>query len=68
MRPESRSALQIESEIELQPLKNPPQPMTPVTNQFKEYRMTQQQLSSELRELMGQLSERAIHQEVSMAH
>ena len=30
--------------------------------------MTQQQLSSELREIMGQLSERAIHQEVSMAH
>lgn len=29
--------------------------------------MTQKQLSSELRELMGQLSERAIHQEVSMA-
>ena len=67
LRPESCSALQIESEVELQPLKNAPQPMTPVTNQFKEYRITQNQLSSELRELMGQLSERAIHQEVSIA-
>lgn len=49
--------------------------MTPVTqetmfnqtNQFKEYKMTQKQLSSELKDIMGQLSERALHQESNLA-
>ena len=35
-------------------------------SQFKEYRKTQRQLSSELKDIMGQLSERAIHQESNL--
>ena len=62
-------------DFELQPLQNAPVPMTPVTqdtmfnqtNQFKEYKMTQKQLSSELKDIMGQLSERALHQESNLA-
>ena len=48
-------------DCDLQPLQNAPIPMTPVTqdnmfkqsNQFKEYRNTQKQLTSELKDIMG---------------